>query len=89
MKATTVHLKTVTGDLSPMVGRCMLHFRTVHFAAWVVDVQDKCIVGLDFLRTVGCNLELGWDILIFPGGQYVRLTPSSEHRTIRGHSQYN
>lgn len=82
MEATTVHLKTVTGDLAPMVGRCVLRFRvgaqTVLFAAWVADVQDKCILGLDFLRTVGCILDLGKGTLTLPGGKCVRLTSSSE-----------
>ncbi|XP_063333353.1 uncharacterized protein LOC134629763 [Pelmatolapia mariae] len=47
----------------------------VPYAAWVADVQDACILGLDFLRAIGGVLDLGKGFLILPDGKRVQLIP--------------
>ena len=32
--------------------------KTVLHPVWVAAVQDPCILGLDFLRCTGCQLDL-------------------------------
>ncbi|RXM27897.1 Plectin [Acipenser ruthenus] len=46
----------MTGELSPMGGKGTM---TVH-AVWIAPVQDACILGLDFLRRIGGQLNL-WE----------------------------
>lgn len=63
VEPTLVQLKIVTSDLAPIQGRRDFLFTvgdlSVYFTAWVAEVQDPCILGLDFLRTIGCVLALG------------------------------
>ena len=54
LEQTTVQLRTVTGELAPMLGRV-----TLDLTVWVAQVQDPCILGLDCLRSVRCLLDLG------------------------------
>lgn len=75
VQATDVQLKTVTGDLAPITGRGVLVFQfevgglTVAFAAWVADIQDACILWLDFLRVISCVLDLDKGCLLLPEGR--------------------
>ncbi|KAJ8413751.1 hypothetical protein AAFF_G00082580 [Aldrovandia affinis] len=76
---TTVQLRTVTGKLAPMKGRGVLILtiggRTVHHPVWLAAVQDPCILGLDFLRATGCQLDLEKGTLRFQGGPAVTMAP--------------
>ncbi|RVE62229.1 hypothetical protein OJAV_G00155100 [Oryzias javanicus] len=77
LEPTAVKLRTVTGDLTPMLGRGTVSIRvgslTVDSKVWVAAVQDQCILGLDFLRAARCVLDLGRNTLEFPGGPMVHL----------------
>ncbi|KAJ8417461.1 hypothetical protein AAFF_G00286880 [Aldrovandia affinis] len=76
---TTVQLRTVTGELAPMKGRGVLTLtvggRTVCHPVWIAAVQDPCILGLDFLRATGCQLDLEKGTLCFQGGSAVTMGP--------------
>lgn len=58
LEGTAVQLRTVTGELAPMKGRGLLRVtvggRTMKHPVWVAEVQDSCILGLDFLQDKGC-----------------------------------
>uniref|UniRef100_A0A673WIT2 Reverse transcriptase domain-containing protein n=1 Tax=Salmo trutta TaxID=8032 RepID=A0A673WIT2_SALTR len=49
--------------------------RTVRHPVWVAAVQDPCILGLDFLRSTGCQLDLNGGTLSFQGGPAVTMAP--------------
>ena len=74
---TAVRLRTVTGELTPMLGRWVVVIQVgglaVTFRVWVAAVQDPCIIGLDFLRAAQCVLDLGKNTLAFPGGPIVAM----------------
>ena len=74
---TLVKLRTVTGELAPMLGRGVVTIRvgglSVSVKVWVAAVQDSCILGLDFLRVARCVLDLGRNTLAFPGGPTVEM----------------
>lgn len=76
---TTVQLRTVTGELAPMKGKGIMTLtvggRTVRHPVWVAAVQDPCILGLDFLRSTGCQLDLNRGTLSFQGGTEVTMAP--------------
>ncbi|XP_034071053.1 uncharacterized protein LOC117545404 [Gymnodraco acuticeps] len=59
---TAVRLRTVTGELAAMKGRGVLSVSVggveVRHPVWIADVQDLCILGLDFLKATGCLLDL-------------------------------
>ena len=42
---------------------------------WVAAVQDPCILGLDFLRCTGCQLDLERGAIGFQGGPTVYMAP--------------
>lgn len=67
LEPTSVQLRTVTGELAPMLGRGMVVIKvgglSVNFKVWVAEVQDPCILGLDFLRFARCVLDLGGNIV--------------------------
>lgn len=77
LEPTTVQLRTVTGELTPMKGRGNLAIevagRTVHHPVWVAAVQDPCILGLDFLRYTGGQLDLRTGTLHLQGGPALAL----------------
>lgn len=85
LEQTTVRLQTVTGQTAAMKGRGTFVFTvggvTVTFTAWVADVRDLCILGLDFLRLTGCSLDLGAGVLVLPEGQRVQLMSPSQQVT--------
>jgi len=55
-------LRTVTGDHAPIHGRGQLQLGigslTVPQELWVADIRDECILGLDFLQTHNCQVNL-------------------------------
>ena len=55
-------LKTVTGETAPVIGRTRLRFRIGTFEAWqeawVAEITDPCIVGLDFLVGHHCQVDI-------------------------------
>lgn len=66
---------------------------SVDFRVWVAEVQDPCILGLDFLRATRCVLDLGGNTLAFPGGPTVEMVhPTSAPRphlsTIRASEEH-
>lgn len=77
LEPTGVKLRTVTGELAPMLGRGVVTIQvgtlSVDFKVWVAAVQDTCILGLDFLRAARCVLDLGKSTLAFPGGPTVEM----------------
>ena len=79
LQPTAVQLRTVTGQLAPMAGKGLLWLcvggRRVRHLVWVADVQDCCILGLDFLQNTGCVLDMGRGTLSFPGGPTVAMGP--------------
>lgn len=79
LQPTPVQLRKVTGELAPMVGKGLLRLcvggRCVSHLVWAADVQDPCILGLDFLQDMGCLLDMGRGILSFPGGPTVAMGP--------------
>ncbi|KAJ7991177.1 hypothetical protein DPEC_G00294540 [Dallia pectoralis] len=60
------------GDLAPMLGKCRLSVtvggKTVLCSMWVVAVQDPCILGMDFLKNCGAQLDLAAGTLRLLGG---------------------
>lgn len=50
--AVQLRTRTMTDDLAPMRGRRVFQFEvgdlSVPFAAWVAEVQNVCILGLDY-----------------------------------------
>ncbi|KAK0140088.1 hypothetical protein N1851_022974 [Merluccius polli] len=77
LEPTTVQLRTVTGRLAPMRGKGMMTLtvggRAVRHPVWVAGVQDLCILGLDFLKATGCQLDLGGGTLRFQDGPAIML----------------
>ena len=64
---TTGRLRTVTGETAPLQGRKTIQltvgtFQTPH-AAWVAEIADECIIGMDFLQSHGCLVNLKEGIL--------------------------
>ena len=62
---------TVTGEKPPIQGKGDFHVRigtqeAVH-PMWVADIQDECILGLDFLELHGCTVDLGDNVLHISG----------------------
>ena len=51
----------------------------MHHPVWVAAVQDPCILGLDFLRSTGCQLDLNGGTLSFQGGPAVTMAPLMSH----------
>ena len=55
-------LRTVTGKRAPIHGKGELQLRigslNLRHPMWVADIQDKCILGLDFLQRHDCLVNL-------------------------------
>lgn len=79
LEPTLVKLRTVTGQIAEMKGKGTFVFTVgslaVTFSPWVAEVKDPCVLGLDFLRGIGCILDLAADMLILPGGQAIQMIP--------------
>ena len=55
-------LRTVTGERAPIHGKSDLQLRigslNLWHPMWVADIQDKCILGLDFLECHDCLVNI-------------------------------
>ncbi|XP_034081332.1 uncharacterized protein LOC117552165 [Gymnodraco acuticeps] len=75
---TSVRLRTVTGELAAMKGRGVLSVSVggveVRHPVWIADVQDPCILGLDFLKATGCLLDLQAGTVSFRVGPVITMT---------------
>jgi len=65
--------RTVTGDKAPILGKGDLHVRigsqeAVH-PMWIADIEDECILGLDFLELHSCRLDLRDSVLYLNGDE--------------------
>jgi len=69
LEPTNFRLPTVTGELASMKGKCVVGLtlggKTLRHSVWVAGVKDPCILGLDFLRSAGCQLDLRNGLLHF------------------------
>ncbi|KAJ8358108.1 hypothetical protein AAFF_G00032830 [Aldrovandia affinis] len=79
VEPTAVQLRTVTGELAPLVGKSMLTVtvggRAVRHPVWIAAVQEPCILGLDFLKATGCQLDLERGTLRLQEGPAVKMAP--------------
>ncbi|RXN35620.1 contactin-associated -like 5 [Labeo rohita] len=85
LEDTAVQLRTVTGELAPMKGKGLLTLSVagvnMQHPVWIANVQDSCILGLDFLRDYGCRLDLSKATLSFSNGQVVKMRPPGARHT--------
>ena len=55
-------IRTVTGELAPIHGKGQLELGigplVIPQELWIADIQDQCILGLDFLQSNGCQANL-------------------------------
>ncbi|KAJ8351080.1 hypothetical protein AAFF_G00153080 [Aldrovandia affinis] len=75
---TAVQLRTVTGELAPLVGKSMLTVSVggaVRHPVWIAAVQEPCILGLDFLKATGCQLDLKRGTVRLQEGPAVKMAP--------------
>ncbi|RXM99905.1 hypothetical protein EOD39_10614 [Acipenser ruthenus] len=77
LEATMVQLSTVTGEEAPLLGKSRLVIevagRTFYHPVWLAEVQEQCILGLDFLRFAGGQLDLQSGRVSFKDGPPVGL----------------
>ena len=56
------YIRTVTGEQAPIHGKGQLQLGigplVIPQELWVADIQDQCILGLDFLYPNGCQVNL-------------------------------
>ena len=64
-------IRTVTGEKVPIQGKGDLRIEIGSHGAvhpmWVADIQDECILGLDFLELHGCMVNFGDNVLHISG----------------------
>ena len=74
----------MTGERAPIRGRCELLVKIgsteVMQQIWVADIHDQCILGLDFLASRGCLVNLK-DNSLRIGGEEVPLQRSNSELT--------
>ena len=73
-------IRTVTGEKAPIQGKGDLHVKigsqeAVH-PMWIADIQDECILGLDYLELHGCMVDLA-DSVLHINGEEVPLQKTS------------
>ena len=71
VKAVNQSIQTVTGERAPIQRKGDLHVRigsqeAVH-PMWIADIQDECILDLDFLELHGCMVDLADSVLHISG----------------------
>ena len=70
------YLRTVSGERAPIHGTMMLDItigsKTFHQKVWVADVVDECLLGLHFLVSHECQVDLK-DGILYIGGEEVPL----------------
>ena len=72
VEPTTSLMKTISGDIEPMKGRCTVELcvggRSAPVELWVADIADKCVLVFDFLKEniqlngtapIHCSLKTG------------------------------
>ena len=81
----SVFMRTISGDLAPIQGQCVLNLCvggwSVNQLVWVAAIPEQCVLGLDFLRTLGCQINLGLgedDTLQLQNGSVVVLSRVGE-----------
>ena len=66
-------LRTVTGEKAPTLGkgdhRVRIGSQEAVHPMWIADIQDECILGLDFLELHGCMLDLRDSVLHINGDE--------------------
>ncbi|RXN31957.1 Retrovirus-related Pol poly from transposon [Labeo rohita] len=71
--------------MAPVKGKGLLTLSVVDVnmqnPVWIANVQDSCILGLDFLRNYGCRLDLSKATLSFSNGQVVKMRPPGARHT--------
>lgn len=75
-----VKLQTVTGQMAILMeGTFVFAIGNIFvtFQAWVAEVKDSCVLGLDFLRRKGFELDLRLGNLILPGKGGSSYSPNS------------
>ena len=74
------YIRTVTGEQAPIHGKGQFQLRigplVISQELWVADIQDQCILGLDFLYPNGCQVNLR-DQLLTIGEHQIPLKRSS------------
>lgn len=79
-------LRTVTGEMSPVIGRAKLNFQIGVFEesqeVWIADIADPCILGIDFMMTHNCQVDLAGATLKI-GSQIVPLLPPNNDGSLR------
>ena len=64
---TTGRIRTVTGETAPLQGRKTVQLTVGTFqkphAVWVAEIADECILGMDFLQSHSCLVDLKEGIL--------------------------
>ena len=81
-------IRTVTGEKAPIRGKGWLHIKIgsqeVQHPMWVADIQDDCILGLDFLQLHRCVVNVADGILLYKGEEVPLQRPGpSPPRTYR------
>ena len=70
-------LRTVTGERAPIHGKSQLRLGigslVVPQELWVADIHDECILGLDFLQSHNCLVDLKDGVLTI-GGEEIPLS---------------
>nr|CAD7260240.1 unnamed protein product [Timema shepardi] len=63
-------IRTVTGDSAPVLAKAQMKFKLgslqVEHPVYVANIEDECILGLDFLRKFGCCIDLGSGVIRTP-----------------------
>lgn len=83
LQPVTPTFRTVTGQKAPMLGKCELSIRVgsteLSKPVWVADIQDPCILGTDFLDSLGCVVDLKNNIVSIRDEEVPlqRLTPTT------------
>ena len=77
-------LRTVTGERAPIHGKGLLHLGigslVVQQELWVADIHDECILGLDFLQSNGCQVNLRDQALVIGDEEFPLRKPSTSPR---------
>ena len=75
-------IRTVTGEQAPIIGKVLLQVsigsRMLPQEFWVADIQDCCILGLDYLRVNDCRVNLREQVLIIGEEEVPLLKRSSK-----------
>ncbi len=74
-------VRTVTGETAPIRGKGKVKLKIVSAKMtqdiWIADIQDECILGLDFLEPQGCMVNLREGTLLI-GEEEIALEKSAD-----------